>query len=122
MANKIREVLEIESEDSYIKRPAIPMITVETRDIGKLVKHICIPSMVEGATTKDITLQRILYSGLPNQCRKCHQFGHFAQNLHSDQNPNLEQKCSHRHSPNVEWKGSTWPYRYIRHPIHHPLP
>jgi hypothetical protein len=39
---------------------------VETRDIGKLVEYIRIPSMVEGATVKDTTLQRILYSGLPN--------------------------------------------------------
>jgi hypothetical protein len=31
--------------------------------------------MAEGATMKDTTLQKILYSGLPNQCR---QFGHFA--------------------------------------------
>jgi hypothetical protein len=68
MANKIGEVLGIEPEDSYIKRPATPMITVKTRDIGKLVGHIRIPSMVEGATMKDITLQRILYLGLPNLC------------------------------------------------------
>jgi hypothetical protein len=56
MANKIGEVLEIEPEDSYIKRPTGPMITMETRDIDKLVGYIRIPSMAEGATTKDITL------------------------------------------------------------------
>jgi len=53
------------------------MITLETRDIGKFVGYIRVPSMVEGETVKDITLQRILYSGLPNQCRKCRRFGHF---------------------------------------------
>jgi hypothetical protein len=79
MASKIKEVLEIELEDSYIKRPTGPMITVETRDIGKLVGYIRIPSIAERATAKDTTLQRILYSSLPNQCRKCRQFGHFAQ-------------------------------------------
>jgi hypothetical protein len=78
MASKIGEVLKIEREDSYIKRPAGPMITVETHDINKLAGYICIPSMAEGATVKDTTLQRILYSDLPNQCRKCRQFGHFA--------------------------------------------
>jgi hypothetical protein len=55
------------------------MITVETHDINKLAKYIRIPSMAEKATVKDTTLQRILYSGLPNQCRKCRCFGHFAQ-------------------------------------------
>ncbi len=60
MARKIKEVLEIELKASYIKRPIGPMITVETRDIGKLVGYICIPSMAEGATVKDTTLQRIL--------------------------------------------------------------
>jgi hypothetical protein len=71
MARKIEEILEIEPEDSYIKRPVGPMITMETHDIGKLAGYIRIPSMVEGATAKDTTLQRILYSGLPNQCWKC---------------------------------------------------
>jgi hypothetical protein len=68
MASKIGEVLEVELEDSYIKRPAGPMIMVETHDISKLVRYIRIPSMAEGATAKDTTLQRILYLGLPNQC------------------------------------------------------
>jgi hypothetical protein len=66
MASKIGEVLEIELEDSYIKRPVGPMITVETHDISKLAEYICIPSMAEGATAKDTTLQKILYLGLPN--------------------------------------------------------
>jgi hypothetical protein len=72
MASKIGEILEIELEDSYIKRPAGPTIMVETRDIGKFAGYIRIPSMAEGVTAKDTTLQRILYSGLPNQCQKCH--------------------------------------------------
>jgi hypothetical protein len=76
MASKIGEVLEMEPNFSYIKRPTGPMIMVETRDIGKLIGYVHIPSTAEGATAKDTTLQR--NSGLPNQCRKCRQFGHFA--------------------------------------------
>jgi len=79
MASKIGEVLEIEAADSYIKRPAGPMITIELKDISKLPGYIRIPSMAEGAKTNDMIAQRILYSGLPNQCRKCRQFGHHAQ-------------------------------------------
>jgi hypothetical protein len=36
MASKLGEVLEIETVDSYIKRLAKPMITIELRDISKL--------------------------------------------------------------------------------------
>jgi hypothetical protein len=78
MANSIGEVLDIESLDSYIKRPAGPMVTVEIKDISKLAGIIRIPSMAEGAGPGDTTAQRILYSGLPNQCKKCRKFGHLA--------------------------------------------
>jgi hypothetical protein len=78
MASKIGEVLEIEAVDSYIKRPAGTMITIELRDISKLPGYIRIPSMAEGAEPSDTVAQRILYSSLPNQCRKCKRFGHHA--------------------------------------------
>jgi hypothetical protein len=78
MASKIREVLEIEAVDSYIKRPAGTMITIELRDISKLPGYIRIPSMAEGAEPSDTVAQRILYSSLPNQCIKCKRFGHHA--------------------------------------------
>jgi hypothetical protein len=78
MASKIGEVLEIEAIDSYIKRPTGPMITIELRDISKLPEYIRIPSMVEGAEPNDTVAQKILYSGLPNQCRKCRRFDHHA--------------------------------------------
>jgi hypothetical protein len=78
MASKLEKVLEIEAADSYMKRPAGPMVTIEIRDVTELVGHIRIPSMAEGASTKDTVLQRILYSELPNQCRKCRRFRHHA--------------------------------------------
>jgi hypothetical protein len=77
MASKIGEVLEIEPIESYVKRHVRPMIMVEIQDISRLVGHIHIPSIAESATPRDTILQKIMYLGLPNQCRKCRQFGHF---------------------------------------------
>lgn len=51
MASKLDEVLDIEAADSYIKRPAGPMVTTEVQDISKLAGFIRIPSMAEGAAT-----------------------------------------------------------------------
>jgi hypothetical protein len=79
MASKLREVLDIEGAYSYIKRPASPMVTIKVKDISKLAGYIRIPSMAEGALAMDTIRQRILYSGLLNQCQKCHIFGHHAQ-------------------------------------------
>ncbi len=59
MASKIGEVLEIEAVDSYIKRPAGPMITIELRDISKLPGYIRILSMAEGAEPSDTVAQRM---------------------------------------------------------------
>ncbi len=78
MASKLGEVLDIEAADSYIKRPAGPMVTIEVKDIVKLASYIRIPSMAEGAAVTDTIRQKILYFGLPNQCRKCRRFGHQA--------------------------------------------
>ncbi|CAK9859463.1 unnamed protein product [Sphagnum jensenii] len=78
MASKLGTVLEIEAAESYIKRPAGPMVTVEVQDITRLAGFIRISSMAEGAPTTNSVRQRILYSGLPNQCKKCRNFGHHA--------------------------------------------
>jgi hypothetical protein len=58
MANSIGDVRDIESSDSYIKRPVGPMVTVEVKDISKLARIIRIPSMAEGAEPEDTTAQR----------------------------------------------------------------
>ncbi len=52
MASKIGEVLEIELVESYVKRPARLMITMEIQDISKLAGHIRIPSIGENVTPK----------------------------------------------------------------------
>ncbi|CAM6055883.1 unnamed protein product [Sphagnum tenellum] len=78
MASSIGEVLDIESPDSYIKRPAGPMVTVEVRDISRLAGIVRIPSMSEGTEADETIAQRIIYSGLSNQYRKCRRFGHLA--------------------------------------------
>jgi len=78
MASKFDEVLDIEAADSYVKRPAGPMVTIKIKDITKLAGYIKIPSMAEGTLTTDTIHQRILYSELSNQCRKCRKFEHHA--------------------------------------------
>jgi len=54
------------------------MVTIELRDISKLPRYLRIPSMAEGLKDTATIAQKILYSGLPNQCRRCRRFGHHA--------------------------------------------
>jgi len=63
MASKLEEVLEIEAADSYIKRPAGPMIMIELRDISRLPGYIRIPSMVEGSEDTATIAQKFYTHG-----------------------------------------------------------
>jgi hypothetical protein len=101
MASKLGKVLDIEVVDSYIKRPAGPMVTIEVKDITNLVGYIRIPSMAEGAAYTDTIRQKILYSGLPNQCRKCQRFGHQARSCNTVRNF-AQEGVAHRASASRE--------------------
>ncbi len=101
MASKLGEVLDIEAADSYIKRPAGPMVTIEVQDISKLAGFIRIPSMAEGATTTNAIRQKILYSGLPNQCKKCRKFGHHARTCNTSKTRPREGPTPHNPPPSA---------------------
>jgi hypothetical protein len=75
------------------------MVTIEVRDITKLAGYIRIPSMAEGALAMDIVLQRILYSGLPNQCRKCQRFRHHARICNLNKTKPREGLMHHNNNP-----------------------
>ncbi|CAK9215309.1 unnamed protein product [Sphagnum troendelagicum] len=104
--SSIGEVLDIESPDSYIKRLAGPMVIVKVRDISKLAGIIRMPSMSEGADTRETTAQRILYSGLSNQCRKCRRFGHLARACPHSKLPTQEGNTSAKPPPKGSWKSA----------------
>ncbi len=80
--------------------------TIEVRDISKLAGIIRIPSMSEGADTGEMTAQRILYSGLPNQCRKCRRFGHLARACPHNKPPAQEGNTSAKPPPKASWKSA----------------
>jgi hypothetical protein len=101
MASKLGEVLDIEAADSYIKRSVGPMVTIEVQDISKLAGFIRIPSMAEGAITTNRVRQKILYSGLPNQCRKCRKFGHHARACSTSKTRPQEGPTQHNPPPSA---------------------
>ncbi|CAM6078193.1 unnamed protein product [Sphagnum tenellum] len=109
MASKLGEVLDIKVVDSYIKRPAGPMVTIEVQDISKLAGFIRIPSMAKGVATTNTIRQKILYSGPPNQCKKCRKFGHHVQVCNTSKTKPREGPTQHTPPPpRVRAQGRLW--------------
>jgi hypothetical protein len=73
----IGEVLHVEAHESYIKRLVNSLVTMEVHDIKRLTESILIPSLNPNDPVGTMTSQP-MYSGLPNQCKRCRRFGHFA--------------------------------------------
>ncbi|CAK9225764.1 unnamed protein product [Sphagnum troendelagicum] len=57
--------------------------------------------MAEGAETNDMIAQKILYSGLLNQCRKCRRFGHHARTCTTSRNKPWEGVPSSAGPPSI---------------------
>jgi len=114
MASKLGEVMDIEAVDSYIKRPAGPMVTVEVQDISKLAGFIRIPSMAEGAATINTIRQKILYSGLPNQCRRCCKFGHHVRACNTSKTSPREGPTQHNPPPGASTKEDLDPRKEVQ--------
>ncbi len=73
----IGEVLHMETQESYIKHLIDFLVMVEVHDIERFAESILIPSLDPNGLVGTMTSQP-MYSRLPNQCKRCRHFGHFA--------------------------------------------
>jgi len=78
LVGMIRDILEVEKPNSYIKQPAKPMVTIEMSDITQLLGSIHLPSFDIKDLINTTYYQQIIYLGLFDQCQKCKRFTHFA--------------------------------------------
>ena len=76
IASTIGEVVMVEAADSYLKRPAGPIVTIQVSQILRLPSIVLLPCLAADAEPEETYEQKILYSGLPDQCKRCRKFGH----------------------------------------------
>lgn len=72
----IGEVIKVEDKSTPLKRPAGPIIHIHVSSIDKLPGYLLVPNISNEAGTGQMREQKVFYSGLPDQCNRCRQFGH----------------------------------------------
>jgi hypothetical protein len=78
LVGMIRDILEVEKPNSYIKQPAKPMVTIKMSDITHFLGSIQMSSFDIKDPIDTTYYQQIIYLGLLDQCQKCRRFTHFA--------------------------------------------
>lgn len=83
LAAKLGKVLKVETLESYKAKIAGYRIKILRKNIHNLPATIVIPGELLGEETE----HGLLFSGLPEQCRRCRKFGHHAKHCDKPKNP-----------------------------------
>jgi len=83
LASKLGRVLKVKTLEFYRAKTVGYHIKILRGSIHDLPKTIVIAGEKLGEATK----HGLLFSGLPNQCRKCQKFSHFAKHCNKPKNP-----------------------------------
>lgn len=75
----IGEVVSVEGKAKSCKRPVGPIVNILVPQTDRLPATLITPNVSCDAVPGAKIRQRILYSGLPNQCNRCRKFGHETQ-------------------------------------------